>query len=77
MVRRKIFQFEMGPSGKIEARRLSKAVGKVINQFFVNILKPESELTDFRVMGESVQTTTSAMVRKSGIWGNLLSFGNS
>ena len=52
---------EMGPSGKIEARRLSKAKWACVNnQFFVNILKPESELTDFRVMGESVQTTTSA-----------------
>ena len=52
---------EMGPSGKIEPRRLSKAKWACVNnQFFVNILKPESELTDFRVMGESVQTTTSA-----------------
>ena len=52
---------EMGPSGKIEARRLSKAKWACVNnQFFVNILKPESEMTDFRVMGESVQTTTSA-----------------
>lgn len=51
---------EMGPSGKIEPRRLSKAKWACVNnQFFVNILKPESELTDFRVMGESVQTTTS------------------
>jgi len=52
---------EMGPSGKIEPRRLSKAKWACVNnQFFVNILKPESELTDFRVMGESVQNTTSA-----------------
>ena len=52
---------EMGPSGKIEPRRLSKAKWACVNnQFFVNILKPESELTDFRVMGESVQKTTSA-----------------
>ena len=52
---------KMGPSGKIEPRRLSKAKWACVNnQFFVNILKPESELTDFRVMGESVQTTTSA-----------------
>jgi YidC/Oxa1 family membrane protein insertase len=51
---------EMGPSGKIEPRRLSKAKWACVNnQFFVNILKPESELTDFRVMGESVQKTTS------------------
>ena len=50
----------MGPSGKIEPRRLSKAKWACVNnQFFVNIVKPESELTDFRVMGESVQTTTS------------------
>lgn len=52
---------EMGPSGKIEPRRLSKAKWACVNnQFFVNILKPESELSDFRVMGESVQKTTSA-----------------
>ena len=51
---------EMGPSGKIEPRRLSKAKWACVNnQFFVNILKPESELTDFRVMGESVQKTIS------------------
>lgn len=51
---------EMGPSGKIEPRRLSKAKWACVNnQFFVNILKPESELSDFRVMGESVQKTTS------------------
>ena len=52
---------EMGPSGKIEPRRLSKAKWACVNnQFFVNILKPESEMSDFRVMGESVQKTTSA-----------------
>ena len=46
---------------KLKPRRLSKAKWACVNnQFFVNILKPESELTDFRVMGESVQTTTSA-----------------
>ena len=51
---------EMGPSGKIEPRRLSKVKWACVNnQFFVNILKPESDLTDFRVMGESVQKITS------------------
>jgi YidC/Oxa1 family membrane protein insertase len=51
---------EMGPSGKIQPRRLSKVKWACVNnQFFVNILKPESELTDFRVMGESVQKITS------------------
>ena len=49
---------EMGPSGKIEPRRLSKAKWACVNnQFFVNLLRPESELNDFRVWGESVQSS--------------------
>ena len=56
--REEFFHFnEMGPSGKIEPRRLSKAKWACVNnQFFVNLLRPESELTDFRVWGESVQS---------------------
>ncbi len=47
---------EMGPTGKIEPRRLSKAKWACVNnQFFVNLLRPETELSDFRVWGESVQ----------------------
>ncbi len=50
---------EMGPSGKIEPRRLSKAKWACVNnQFFVNLLRPESELNDFRVWGESVQSSS-------------------
>jgi len=50
---------EMGPSGRIEPRRLSKAKWACVNnQFFVNLLRPETELSDVRVWGESVQTTT-------------------
>ena len=58
--REEFFQLnEMGPSGKIEPRRLSKAKWACVNnQFFVNLLRPESELNDFRVWGESVQSST-------------------
>ena len=58
--REEFFQLnEMGPSGKIEPRRLSKAKWACVNnQFFVNLLRPESELNDFRVWGESVQSET-------------------
>ena len=58
--REEFFQLnEMGPSGKIEPRRLSKAKWACVNnQFFVNLLKPETELSDLRVMGESVQGKT-------------------
>ena len=50
---------EMGPSGSIEPRRLSKAKWACVNnQFFVNLLRPETELSDLRVWGESVQTST-------------------
>ena len=57
--REEFFQLnEMGPSGKIEPRRLSKAKWACVNnQFFVNLLRPESELNDFRVWGESVQSS--------------------
>jgi len=49
---------EMGPNGKIEPRKLSKAKWVCVNnQFFVNLLRPETELGDFRVWGESVQST--------------------
>ena len=58
--REEFFQLnEMGPSGKIEPRRLSKAKWACVNnQFFVNLLRPESELNDFWVWGESVQSST-------------------
>jgi hypothetical protein len=58
--REEFFQLnEMGPSGKIEPRRLSKAKWACVNnQFFVNLLRPESELNDFRVWGESVQSSS-------------------
>ena len=46
----------MGPTGKIEPRRLSKAKWACVNnQFFVNLLRPETEISDLRVWGESVQ----------------------
>ncbi|MEK9772257.1 MAG: YidC/Oxa1 family insertase periplasmic-domain containing protein [Opitutae bacterium] len=56
--REEFFQLnEMGPTGKIEPRRLSKAKWACVNnQFFVNLLRPESELSDLRVWGESVQS---------------------
>jgi YidC/Oxa1 family membrane protein insertase len=56
--REEFFQLnEMGPTGKIEPRRLSKAKWACVNnQFFVNLLRPETELTDLRVWGESVQS---------------------
>ena len=55
--REEFFQLnELGPTGKLDPRRLSKAKWACVNnQFFVNLLKPESELTDFRVWGEAVQ----------------------
>ncbi|MAE52527.1 MAG: hypothetical protein CMI20_00245 [Opitutae bacterium] len=56
--REEFFQLnEMGPTGKIEPRRLSKAKWACVNnQFFVNLLRPETELSDLRVWGESVQS---------------------
>ena len=56
--REEFFQLnEMGPSGKIEPRRLSKAKWACVNnQFFVNLLRPESDITDLRVWGESIQS---------------------
>jgi len=58
--REEFFQLnEMGPSGKMEPRRLSKVKWACVNnQFFVNLIEPKSELTDFRVMGESVQAAS-------------------
>ncbi len=51
---------EMGPTGKIEPRRLSQAKWACLNnQFFVNLIRPESILNDFRVWGESVQSKTN------------------
>ena len=51
---------EMGPTGKIEPRRLSQAKWACLNnQFFVNLIRPESNLNDFRVWGESVQSKTN------------------
>ena len=48
---------EMGPTGKIEPRRLSKAKWVCVNnQFFVNLVRPESELSDLRIWGESIQS---------------------
>ena len=50
---------ELGPTGKLEPRRLSKAKWACVNnQFFVNVLQPESELSDFRVWGEAIQSTS-------------------
>ena len=50
----------MGPTGKIEPRRLSQAKWACLNnQFFVNLIRPESILNDFRVWGESVQSKTN------------------
>ncbi len=47
---------EMGPTGKIDPRRLSKVKWACVNnQFFVNIIRPETELSDFRVWAESSQ----------------------
>jgi len=41
---------ELGPSGRIEPRRLSKAKWACVNnQFFVNLLRPETEIADLRV----------------------------
>lgn len=56
--REEFFQLnEMGPTGKIEPRRLSKAKWACVNnQFFVNLLRPETELSDLRVWGESLQS---------------------
>ena len=64
--REEFFQLnEMGPSGKIEPRRLSKAKWACVNnQFFVNLLRPESELNDFRVWGESVQSSMTRVEMK-------------
>ena len=58
--REEFFQLnELGPTGKLEPRRLSKAKWACVNnQFFVNLLQPESELPDFRVWGEAVQSTS-------------------
>ena len=48
---------EMGPTGKIEPRRLSKAKWVCVNnQFFVNLVRPQSDLSDLRVWGESIQS---------------------
>ena len=56
--REEFFQLnEMGPTGKIEPRRLSKAKWMCVNnQFFVNLLRPVSDLSDIRVWGEAVQS---------------------
>jgi YidC/Oxa1 family membrane protein insertase len=56
--REEFFQLnEMGPTGKIEPRRLSKAKWMCVNnQFFVNLLRPISDLSDIRVWGEAVQS---------------------
>jgi YidC/Oxa1 family membrane protein insertase len=56
--REEFFQLnELGPTGKLEPRRLSKAKWACVNnQFFVNVLQPESELSDFRVWGEAIQS---------------------
>jgi YidC/Oxa1 family membrane protein insertase len=58
--REEFFQLnELGPTGKLEPRRLSKAKWACVNnQFFVNVLQPESELSDFRVWGEAIQSTS-------------------
>lgn len=52
--REEFFQLnELGPSGRIQPRELSKVKWACINnQFFVNLLRPESELNDFRVWAE-------------------------
>ena len=51
---------ELGPTGRIEPRRLSKAKWACVNnQFFVNLLRPETEVADFRVWGESVQSNAN------------------
>ncbi len=56
--REEFFQLnELGPTGRIEPRKLSKAKWACVNnQFFVNLLRPDSELSDLRVWAESVQS---------------------
>ena len=50
---------ELGPDGKIQPRKLFKAKWACVNnQFFVNLLQPETELGDFCVWGEKAPPTT-------------------
>ena len=51
---------EIGPSGKMETRTLSQAKWACVNnQFFVNLVRPEDELSDVKVKGKAVQVQNS------------------
>ena len=51
---------EMGPSGKMETRTLGQAKWACVNnQFFVNLIRPEAELRNVQVSGNSVQIQNS------------------
>ena len=47
---------EMGPSGRMETRYLSQARWACVNnQFFVNLIRPKTDMSDVRVSGQSIR----------------------
>ena len=46
----------MGPSGRMETRYLSQARWACVNnQFFVNLIRPKTDMSDVRVSGQSIR----------------------
>ena len=63
---------EMGVSGILETRRLTKAVWACVNnQFFVNLVRPATELSDVWINGSAVRSKNQQGQEIEGVRGSI------
>jgi YidC/Oxa1 family membrane protein insertase len=63
---------EMGVSGEIETRKLSQAKWACVNnQFFVNIVRPTSDISNAWISGRAIQNPTNMEEEGQGVTGSI------
>ena len=63
---------EMGVSGEIETRKLSQAKWACVNnQFFVNIVRPTTDLSNTWVSGRAIQDPSNKEEEGQGVTGSI------
>ena len=61
---------EMGPNGRMEPRYLSQARWACVNnQFFINLVRPSTDMSDVRIYGSTIQKSGDS--EKTGVTGSL------
>ena len=60
----------MGPNGRMEPRYLSQARWACVNnQFFINLVRPSTDMSDVRIYGSTIQKSGDS--EKTGVTGSL------